>query len=227
MFIFSGVWEGLHVQDNVASLALNRSCHSPGVPALFFEAVHHCLSRPQVPERAICAGVESNRAALSIITSPEPVGTPAGPGRRVISNCRNKGRKEGGGHRENCSMCCGSPLPPSPWVTATRLQVLRMAQFELQGGFAFGKYPSKALHSMKITGSLLGESWPLNSGLIKVEFQPFGPCGENPSGSWHCLRSNILLSHGQGLFLSLLGSPRTFHVPPLMEQDHPGDEQPG
>lgn len=97
-------------------------------------------------------------------------------------------------------MCCGSPLPPSPWVTATRLQVLRMAQFELQGGFAFGKCPSKALHSMKITRSLLGESWPLNSDLIQGEFQPFGPWGENPSGSWRCPQSNTLLSMGRVCF---------------------------
>lgn len=41
LFIFSGVRvpERLQSHDPAASLALGRSCHSPGVPALFFEAV--------------------------------------------------------------------------------------------------------------------------------------------------------------------------------------------
>lgn len=43
---------------------------------------------------------------------------------------------------------------PSQWVTATSLQVFRMAQFELLGGFAFGKQPSDGLYSMKTTRRL-------------------------------------------------------------------------
>lgn len=63
-----------------------------------------------------------------------------------------------GGHGGNSSTCCGSPLPPRRWVTATGLQVLRMAQLEQPGGFAFGKCPSEALDSVEISRSLLGES---------------------------------------------------------------------
>lgn len=45
----------------------------------------------------------------------------------------------GGLQGEVFSMCCRVTFTPSQWVTATSLQVLRMAQFELQGGFAFWK----------------------------------------------------------------------------------------
>lgn len=48
-------------------------------------------------------------------------------------------------------MCCQVTFTPIQWVTATNLQVLRMAQFELLGGFAFGKWPSEGLCSMKTT----------------------------------------------------------------------------
>lgn len=50
-------------------------------------------------------------------------------------------------------------------------------------------------------------SRPPNSDLIRVEFGPFG-LGGGPNGSWHCLQSNVLFSHGQELFLPLLDSPR-------------------
>lgn len=96
-----------------------------------------------------------------------------------------------------------------------------MAQLELRGGFALGKWTGKSLHSMKITRSLLGVSRPPNSDLIRVEFGPFG-LGGGPNGSWHCLQSNVLFSHGQGLFLPLLDSPRM----PCERAAPPGDGPP-
>lgn len=88
-----------------------------------------------------------------------------------------------------------SPLPPHWWVTATSQQVLRMAQRERQGGFAFGKWRSEAFHSMQASRSLLGEAWALKSDLIRVEFGPFA-LGGSPSRSWCCLQSSIFLSQG-------------------------------
>lgn len=85
----------------------------------------------------------------------------------------------------------------------------------------------KSLHTMKITRILLGVSSPQIQTSLRWNLDPLA-LGGGPSGSWHCLRSNILFSHGQGLFLPLLGSPRhRASMQPLLGMDHPRKEQLG
>lgn len=77
--------------------------------------------------------MKSHRAAvLIIINLSKPAWAAAGPGESDFQY-RDIGRKDGAGMRTFPVMCRGSTFAPSQQID-TSSQVLRMAQFELQGG---------------------------------------------------------------------------------------------